>query len=199
MNSSDVHMLSKKRQACVENRIVYAGNLGINRHLSIIKIAEVLENIDSSIRFEVYGRPTEAVVEAMQTSPNIKLMGFRSYQEITEVLKSSRLVIHTESFETFYRYDLEAAFSTKITDALGSGTPLFMYAPENLAETSYLIENDCAFVCTEDCTLDNCLRKALYDEEKRDAVVAKGRHIVLQNHDAEKNCQRMQELLQSLV
>lgn len=198
MNSSDVHQMPIDQPLRVENRIVYAGNLGINRHLSILKIAETLEKIDSSIRFEVYGRPSKFVAEALQSAHNIELMGFRCYQEVTEIIRASRLVIHTESFEDFYRYDLEAAFSTKITDALVSGTPLFMFAPDNLAETSYLIENNCAFVCSNARNLDACLYSALYDENKRKRVISKGMEIALQNHDAEKNRRRMLEMLDSL-
>lgn len=198
MNSSELRKIREDQNEQVENRIVYAGNLGINRHLSILKIAEVLKKIDPAIRFEVYGHPNESVAEAFQAAHNIKLMGFRSYQEITDIIQSSRLVIHTESFEEFYRYDLQAAFSTKITDALASGTPLFMFAPDNLAETSYLMENKCAFVCTDESALGDCLRSALYDEKKRKSVVTKGMETVLKYHDAEKNCRLMVEMLESL-
>ena len=198
MNSSDLRPIREDQNEQVENRIVYAGNLGINRHLSILKIAEALEKIDPNIRFEVYGHPSESVAEALKAEPNIKLMGFRSYQEITDIIKLSRLLIHAESFEEFYRYDLQAAFSTKITDALASGTPLFMFAPDNLAETSYLMENECAFVCTDESTLGDCLRSALYDGEKRKSIVEKGADTVLKNHDAKKNCRYMVEMLESL-
>lgn len=199
MNSSELNQLQKNRKTQVENRIVYAGNLGINRHLSILKIAGALEKVDPSMCFEVYGRPSKSIEAVLREAQNIKLMGFRSYQEITEIIKASRLVIHTESFEEFYQYDLQAAFSTKITDALASGTPLFMFAPANLAETSYLIAHQCAFVCTEPEKLTEILRTALYDEAERAKVIVAGRETVMKNHNAEKNQKKMLKLLESVA
>ena len=199
MNSSEITQIGVNFGTQIENRIVYAGNLGINRHLSIISIARALKRIDPSIHFEVYGKPEETVAKMLEAEENIYLMGFVSYQEITQIIKQSRLVIHAESFEDFYRYDLKAAFSTKITDALVSGTPLFIYAPEELAETDYLVQNSCAFVCTDETDLDDRLRCALYDDVKRESIIAKGKEIVYKNHNAEKNSQRMLELLQSIL
>ena len=191
--------INQTKEPIRRKRIVYAGNLGINRHLSVIEIARALRVIDPTIIFEVYGRAKEEIWEKLKEEPNIRMMGFVSYQEITEIIRTSLITVHTESFEEFYRYDLEAAFSTKITDALASGTPLFLYAPANLAETSYLIENKCAFVCTDISELKCCLRKALFNQDERDNIVKKGFEISSQNHDIETNCQRMQDLLQSLL
>ena len=199
MNSSVIDKEEREEsQEHIENRIVYAGNLGINRHLSIIKIAEALRSVAPNIIFEIYGQPNKIVANELKDVQNIKLMGFKSYHEIQNIIKQSLLVIHTESFEEFYRYDLESAFSSKITDALKSGTPLFMYAPENLAETDYLIQNKCAFVCTEKQYLEDTLRKALFGKTKRHIVISNGIEIVYKNHDAQKNSRYMLELLQSV-
>lgn len=197
MNSSEI-TISNRRINNIENRIVYAGNLGINRHLSIISIARALKEIAPDVRFEVYGNPSSVVADSLEAESNICLMGFVSYTELTEIIYRSRLMIHVESFEDFYRKDLEAAFSTKITDVLCSGTPLFMFAPDNLAETIYLRENGCAFVCSSEKDLDKSLQCALYNQAERDLRVHKGKEMAKNNHDAKKNQQHMLEYLQSI-
>ena len=190
--------LNQAEEPIRRKRIVYAGNLGINRHLSVIEIARALYEIDPSVVFEVYGRAEEKIWAELKEEPNIRMMGFVSYWEITEIVRTSLLTVHTESFEEFYRYDLEAAFSTKITDALISGTPLFMYAPGNLAETQYLKKNRCAFVCTEKQQLSSSLREALNDEKLRNSIIESGKEVVERNHNSIINQRRIYNLLLSV-
>lgn len=178
-----------------DNTIIYAGNLGLNRHQSLIAIARALFKVDKSTHFEIYGRASETVVKAFENESNIIYNGFVSYETVLQRISNARLLIHAESFEPFYKKDLEAAFSTKIPDSLASGTPLLLYAPDNLAETHYLKDNNCAFVCSNYDSLESILSVALLNDEKRKEILYNSATIVDANHNLGKNQIHMQELL----
>lgn len=199
MQSANSSVSRIKSLSVNEKIVIYAGNLGLNRHLSLIEIAKEMNCIDPSICFEIYGHASEKVMQAFINEPNIKYNGFVSYESILNRTSTSLLSVHAESFEDFYKKDLQAAFSTKIPDLLASKTPLFIYAPDCLAETQYLKNNGCAFVCTERNSLRESLESALYDNKLRDEVVYKSMEIVNSNHNNKKNENKMIELLNKVV
>ena len=130
------------------------------------------------------------------------------YQHIiVTVLFGMCLPISAQSERAFSNLDVSLSggttgigidFSTKITDALVSGTPLFMYAPDNLAETKYLQQNRCAFVCTKQQELTNCLSEAIYNENLRKSIVSFGKNVAEKNHNSSTNQDRMRDLIVSV-
>lgn len=178
-----------------ENFVIYAGNLGIGRPESLAVLAKSLQAVAPEIVVEVYGSASEKVSSKLSNISCIKMMGFVDYRTIAMRTSQAMLAVHVESFDEFYRKDLQAAFSTKIPDILVSGTPLFMYAPENLAETIYLSGKKCAFICSKEEELQSILAEALFNNSARRAISEIAIKIAEDNHDAEKNCQRMLDCL----
>lgn len=93
---------------------------------------------------------------------------------------------------------LQAAFSTKIADSLASGVPLLLFAPETFSETKYLLEAECAVVCTDSMQLKQAVETALNDKQRRLAVVSKAQKTAAQNHDSQKNQRKMYEIICSV-
>ena len=147
--------------------ISYLGNLGLNRHKALIRIAEVLGEIDSNIKLDIYGKADDFVIEELKKCPSIRFKGFVGYEEVIDIIHNSTLLIHAEYRDEFYTRDLKYAFSTKITDSVCSGTPFLIYAPDELVETQFLRENDCAFVVSEKTELKSSLLSAIFDEAER--------------------------------
>ena len=147
--------------------ISYLGNLGLNRHKALIRIAEVLGEIDSNIKLDIYGKADDFVIEELKQCPSIRFKGFVGYEEVIDIIHNSTLLIHAEYRDEFYTRDLKYAFSTKITDSVCSGTPFLIYAPDELVETQFLRENDCAFVVSEKTELKSSLLSAIFDEAER--------------------------------
>ena len=147
--------------------ISYLGNLGLNRHKALIQIAEVLSEINTNIKLDIYGKANDCVIKELKECSAIRFKGFIEYEEVVNVMHNSTLLIHAEYMDEFYTRDLKYAFSTKITDSVCSGTPFFIYAPDELIETQFLKENDCAFVVTKKSELKERLITAIFDEEER--------------------------------
>lgn len=192
---------SEKIETCCqkpENTVVYAGNLTLNRYRSIADIAKIVAETDPEAVVTVYGSTTPEMEEELKRFHNVSLNGFVKYDVLLPKLANAKLLLHCESFDDFYRKDLQAAFSTKIADSLASGVPLLLFAPANFSETEYLIKEKCAFVCTDSKELKDCVEKALHDEQARCSVVNRARCIANQNHNLHRNQQKMLDIIKSV-
>ena len=152
-------------------RVSYLGNLGLNRHIPLCDIADALANIATGAKLDVYGSAKPEVEQALKSNPNIDFKGFVDYEQVVAIIHNSDLLIHTEYDDPYNLCDLKAAFSTKIPDSISSGTPLFIYANENLACTDFIIKKQCAFVATRKNELEDVLKKALSSENERRKIL----------------------------
>ena len=157
--------------------VSYLGNLGLNRHKALIEVANAIGEQYQNVILDVYGKPSDAAKKELINCPYINLKGFVPYEEVVSIIHSSTLVVHAEYFDRFYTRDLKYAFSTKISDSICSGTPFFLYAPSNLAETEFVKNNECAFVATNKNELAEQIHLALSDEKSRAEVVEKARFV----------------------
>ena len=179
--------------------ISYCGNLGINRHRSLIEIADVVQEIKSNIFINVYGKaPNEQVKKELEECKGIKYYGMVSYGEVQEIMYGSDLLLHIESFDEFYKEDLKFAFSTKIADSLSCGKSFLLYAPENLACTKYIIENKVAHVATSKDELHDVLFRIINDDGFRKKYIANALAISEKNHRQKNNCLRFQKILKEI-
>ncbi len=180
--------------------VSYLGNLGIGRHIALIEIAEALNSINPDCKLDIYGKiPNDNVLEAFKNCSAINYCGTVPYSKVIEIMHNSDLLVHGENFDDFTRWDLKYAFTTKIADSLSCGTCFFVYAPEELACTEYLLENECACVVTNKNQLRVALEELLNDGELREKYIKKGLEISAKNHNSKENCEKFQKILINVV
>lgn len=194
MNSSDFTeeevYNSKKR------KFVYAGNLGVDRHKSLITFAEALQKVEPNLVVEVYGKaPNEAVKKELESCAGIRMQGFVPYNELKKILRESKYLLHVESFEDFYREDLKYAFSTKIADSLAVGACLFVYAPENMAVVQYLQGKEAAVLISKPELLEEKIAEILHNEGQSKIYAENGRKLAQKNHNFRKNQEEFKKIL----
>lgn len=153
--------------------VSYIGNLGLNRHKSLIQMAELIGKIAPDMRMDVYGNASDSIKSEFEKCPFISYKGFIPYKDVVSVIHNSMLLVHAEYPDEFYTRDLKYAFSTKLADSVCSGTPFLIYAPSELEETIFLKENDCAFVSSDLVELEQQFKLALLDENARKEKVEK--------------------------
>ena len=151
--------------------VSYLGNLGLNRHKSLIEIANTISDIVPGLKLNVYGRIPKNIKSELQSCQNMNLCGFVNYNDVVKIIHQSTLLIHAEYNSPFLNRDLKYAFSTKISDSISSGTPLLIYANENLAETSFLKDQGCAYVATTKEELSLNIKRALFDVDSRKKIL----------------------------
>lgn len=180
------------------NRFVYAGNLGLNRHKSLIELAEVLNSIDNSLKIDVYGTaPTKSVELELSECNSIVMHGFIPYKELQDILRKSKFLVHVESFEPFYREDLKYALSTKVADSLACGACFIVYAPENMAVSQYLKDKKASVLINKRDELYQKLRNVLFDDKCVEIISRNGRALAMKNHSLHQNREAFQKLLLS--
>ena len=178
------------------NQIIYAGNLGLNRHKSLIDFANAIQKIDSNFVIDVYGKTSDNnIKDEVEGCKGIKLHGFISYEELKEKLKKSKYLLHIESFDDYYREDLKYAFSTKIADSLAAGSCLFVYAPENMAVSQYLKNKNSTILITEPSMLEEEIRKVLSDDNLVKRISKNARQLAMKNHNIDINRAEFQKAL----
>ena len=179
-----------------EIKVSYLGNLGLNRHKTLIEIGQILNQIDKKIKLYVYGKAKDSSVEEeLSSSSGINYMGFVSYEEVIQIIHSSDLLIHSEYSSCENNQDLKYAFSTKIADSVCSGTPLFVYANASLALSEFLINNGCAFFECEKERLGKALQIALFDEDARRKVLECSKNV---SEKYFKNSSEVEEFINNL-
>lgn len=165
--------------------ILYAGNLGVGRHLPLIEIGAIL--YEKGLHIDVYGSATEEVRLALENADGVRYHGFVDYEENCHNISNSRLLVHVEGFDEYFSRDTRFAFSTKIADCCASGVPVFMYAPKWCESTQYAINYDFAFVVSEKSALRHQLQLALDDTELRHQKVKNARYVANLNHQMDEN------------
>lgn len=175
MNDSEINYQKNYAVKPIEEtRVSYLGNLGIMRHKALIEIATELQKIDRRLKLDVYGKiPNENVRGELEACQGINYKGMIPYDEVVEVIHASSLLVHAEYNSPQMNRELKYGFSTKIADSIASGTPLLMYASDELISTKFLCEEQCAFVAQNRKMLAETLLKALFDEVSRKNVAEK--------------------------
>lgn len=187
---------AEKSTSTPDFTVSYLGNLGVGRHEPLVEIANALQELSPDLYLDIYGKlPNETVKTAFEGCPGIRYKGFVSYEQVAEIMCSSDLLVHGENFSGFYREDLKYAFSTKIADSLACGTCFLLYAPEEMACTRYLTENQAAWTasCSED--LKKTLRLLAECPKERTRYLKNAAALAEKNHRAEQNARRFQDIL----
>lgn len=176
--------------------ILYAGNLGVGRHKSLMEIGEALSQIDSTLHIDVYGAAEEQVINELENAQGIQYHGVVSYDAVCELIRKSRLLVHVESFDEFIAMDTRYAFSTKLADCLASGVPTFLYGPTTGEGIHYITNYSAAFAVVQKSMLKTELEKALYDKDCRTLMRQKALLLAIEHHDMVKNSKRFKALVE---
>lgn len=177
-------------------KVSYLGNLGLGRHVSLIEIAEELHELDANIYLDVYGKSRDEKVEkSLSECAGVKFKGFVPYDEVVNIMQRSDILVHVENFSSYYQWYLKHAFSTKISDCLGSGTCLFIYAPKSIAFTKYLSDNNAACVVTDKNSLQESLEHILADDQLRKNIADNALILSHLNHDANTNAIKIRDII----
>lgn len=120
-------------------KILYAGNLYNERAKSLCEIANHLQEI-SDAKIIVYGSCSEEVENDLKNIKNIVYKGVVDYKTVLSEIYDSDLLLHIEGFSKDYVNDCKYAFSTKISDYLLTGLPIFVYGSKEISGIRFCSE-----------------------------------------------------------
>lgn len=181
-------------------KIIYAGGLGYKRYEPLSEIAEALYTINNSYKLTVYGMAqTEKAKEILNNTNGLDYKGVVSYSEVLEKINSSDLLVLAESTSPIISRLTAYGFSTKITDYLCSGIPIFGYGPDINVGLSYLKKQNAAMVVNSLSDLTEGLLKVLEDLDFRKQIVDNAIRLAEKNHNASNNSNRFIEILNKAI
>ena len=181
-NSSGLHNSCAPAFDSDVPHISYLGNLGLNRDSALVEVGEVLYNIDSRYRIDVYGNSDEKIAKTLKGAKGVVFHGGVSYDKVKEVIYDSDIL---------FQY----AFSGKIADSVSSGKCFVLYAPKELACSKYIVETGAGWFADNKENLKLVIARIMNNTKERNAVLEKAKVIAEQNHSFEGNARKFQNIL----
>lgn len=176
--------------------VSYLGAIAEYRKATLVDLANALEAIDDRIVLEIYGKIDDpSILDNFRQCRNIRYCGFVSYETVKEVMHRTNLLVEAINISTYTAKDKRFGFSTKYADCFACGTPLLVYAPEEIVEMQFALTNGCAFTakCKEE--LVSVLQDALFSPEKRKKQIEKAKEITALYFDEENNIKKYDDTM----
>lgn len=136
-------------------KLVYAGNLGINRYKVLHLIGQALLELEQEegihARLGIYSSylPEKRVRKKLELAPVMTFCGSRYGEELEQVKRGADILVHVEAFERRYRQLTYTAMSTKISEYLAAGRVILAVGPKESASVGFLQKHDVAMVVPE--------------------------------------------------
>lgn len=138
-------------------------------------------------------------IEPLKNARGICFHGAVSAEQIPQIMSSSLMVIHAESFDPAMMELVRFSVSTKIAESLMYGPCLLAYGPEGIASIDYLKENDAAYVITQTDRLAEGLTEILSNAKLREQIMGNARALAARNHDPEVNAEKLYQWLERVI
>lgn len=179
-------------------KLVYTGNVGMNRWKALSHVVNVLEKInanDDKAQLEIYtgNEISKRMKKALEKGNSCSLMGAVSSAEVAEIQKNADILVHVESTDLKNRLLVRQSFSTKLVDYFHQGKCIVAYGPKDVASISHLEKNDAAVVADNEKELEYKLRQIV---EAPDMLLKYGKNAWecgKKNHNS-KEIQKMLEM-----
>lgn len=173
--------------------IVYSGNLGQGRWVSIVELCEAARLLeDHKILVTAFATtiPQEGV-NALRSIVNLQVLPGPSHEQLPCYLKGADILFLPETFNEAKAEEIRLSISTKAHFYMMSKVPVLVYGSEKTGIVDYAKEEGWALVLAEHnlIKLTAALRELINDDKVRQRLVDKGVEVVLKNHmeDTVKN------------
>lgn len=201
-----LHTSADKRKLTLDpaaSHLSYIGNLSCGRYQSLLEMGKALSEVKRDgfpNVIDVYSGSREAqFIEPLKNARGICFHGAVSAEQIPQIMSSSLMVIHAESFDPAMMELVRFSVSTKIAESLMYGPCLLAYGPEGIASIDYLKENDAAYVITQTDRLSEGLTEILSNGKLREHIMGNARALAARNHDPEVNAEKLYQCLERTV
>lgn len=138
------------RDICVntESRsITFVGKILNHNIKSIVLFATALAKSNSNLSFDIYSDVREEVKEKIKSKYNNTIFhGWVKHDDIPEIIRNSRILYLPISIDKQTVKFTKYSMSTKMSEYLSSGVPIFYQGPDGIAMTEMLEKYRCAFV-----------------------------------------------------
>lgn len=182
--------------------IIFTGHVYWPQKQAILNLIQAMKDLeDLPLTLHLYiPRPEQMLIEIIHDSSNIQLQS-APQSEMPRIQSEATLLFLPLSWDTKAPDIVATATPGKFTDYLASGRPMLIHAPDYAYISQYAKQNNLGLVVdTNDITL---LAQTIRDFLKNPTTngqtyIENSLRIFYQNHDAQKNVQKLSELLNSV-
>jgi hypothetical protein len=192
MNSVKIEnkLINNKEERCDSLRILFSGNIELNRWKTILLLSKTIEKIDFiKIELNIYtlsniNRYVKSKFAGMKKTRFRKAV---DAEQLIDIRNNSDILLHVESFDFRSRYITKFSISTKISEYLASGKAILAIGPADVESIRYLKREKVAEVVTHPNKKDieNAIKR-LMSAEYRIELGQKGIVLAHKNHDIER-------------
>ena len=182
-------------------RLVYAGQLGLDRWKSLKRIGDALRRLDSAglrgellvytIRDHVasYGR-------LLHEPPIVRVEGSLTSAELPVAYREADVLVHAESFSPELAEYTRYSMSTKLTEYMMAGRCIFAFGPPQ-GSIRYVVDEKVGVGVFEDSDeqLMAQLDAVLRDRRLREEYGRRGRSCAIEKHEASAQRERFRKAL----
>ena len=171
-------------------KFIYAGGLYLNRHKSLIAIADALRDLNKNgVRAELHiytgTSLSDKVSRQLNDGRSVYNHGLISSSELSSIYQDCDVAIHCESFDLKYRLGTRLSFSTKVIDCFQSGCAILAIAWEEHTALKYLQKEDAAFCVTSVNEIAPTVRRIVENPELIPQYARKAYECEYKNHRIE--------------
>ncbi|MFR7956175.1 MAG: hypothetical protein ACLU4A_09790 [Collinsella aerofaciens] len=181
-------------------KIRYFGNIRLGRNESLCAVANVLSEINPKYHIEVYSNETDPkFCSPLIKNPHVIFNGSIPYSSVLEKTVSSDILLVVEGFKKsdvdITRYSL----STKVADALTSGSAVVGFGSQECGAIEYMQDCKCCCVGTSEAELKRNLEKLFGDIELQKKNFELAKAIVEQNHTLANSTAVFRSVIQNSI
>ena len=172
-------------------KFIYAGGLYLNRHKSLIAIANTLRKLNSNgeVKAELHiytgSQLSDKDAALLNDGRSVFNHGLISPETLTKIYQDCDVAIHCESFDLKYRLMTRLSFSTKIIDCFQSGCAILAIAWKEHTGIKCLQRNDAAFCVTSVNDIEEAVTRIVENPELIKEYAMKAYECEKRNHRIE--------------
>ena len=182
--------------------VVYVGNLGINRIVSLAELGRALKAsaITGFETINVYsGERKSSILQQINKENGLTYCGCISEQEVERILGTSKFIIFAEAFDNNSIRRTKYSLSTKIAESLRSGACILAYGPSEIASIDYLRQYHAAYILEKAEELPNAIRHLCEKANEYSHYTRSAQSLAERFHSAEVNEERLRDILAEAI
>lgn len=128
--------------------IIYTGNLEPSRYISLVNLAEELKKNQKTknLYIDVFSPKKQINAYKSFFPENVILHEALPVKDVENLIETSKIALHVETFEKEYQNFIMYSLSTKIAEYLSKGKTIVYYGPKNVGVARFLSDYDMGYV-----------------------------------------------------
>ncbi len=182
-------------------RILYLGRIGVANKNSIYTFAKTISSLkidQNKVLLDIFTCDFHSrYIKGIEKLRNVKISPPVSHNSVPELLSRYDLLFLPLDFTKTGIKFARLSIPTKASEYLVSGTPVLVYAPEEMAITQFCIKNNCGYCVTDQSQekIKEALQFLIINEEYRLRMSSKAVLLAKELFDSNKVRNEFQQLL----